>query len=77
MILLLASVIDLQACYPSIQTETFFESCGIGDLIATCFGGRNRLVACEFTKAWKEGHSASLADLEKQLLQGTLIQRFR
>lgn len=37
--------------YPTVRDETFFESCGVADLIATCYGGRNRLVAMEYTKA--------------------------
>lgn len=39
-----------KALYPSVRDETFFECCGVGDLIATCLGGRNRLVAAEWAK---------------------------
>ena len=41
-----------QALYPSIRDETFLQSCGLADLIASCYGGRNRLVAMEYTKAF-------------------------
>ena len=40
-----------KALYPTVRDETFFESCGVADLVATCYGGRNRLVALEFTRA--------------------------
>lgn len=39
-----------KALYPTVRDETFLECCGIGDLVATCYGGRNRLVAQEWTK---------------------------
>ncbi len=38
--------------YPSVRAETFLESCGVADLTATCYGGRNRRVALEYAKAW-------------------------
>ncbi len=54
-----------QALYPTVRDETFFHSCGVGDLIATCYGGRNRLVAEAWTKAYQAGTPTTFEQLEK------------
>lgn len=50
---------------------TFFESCGVADLIVTCYGGRNRRCAEEFVKA---GGRKSFDQIEKELLNGQKLQ---
>jgi len=57
--------------HPGVKDNTFLESCGVADLITTCFGGRNRKCAEAFVrgkggKAWEE--------VEKELLGGQKLQ---
>ncbi len=49
---------------------TFFESCGIGDLVTTCYGGRNAQLSKEFVIRGDQ----SINDLEKELLNGQKLQ---
>lgn len=53
-----------RALYPAVREQTFLESCGIADLIATCYGGRNRLVARTFAERSIKGQRASFSELE-------------
>lgn len=56
-----------------IKTTTFFESCGIADLITTCFGGRNRRVSEQFVL----NPTKTIEQLEEELLQGQKLQGYQ
>jgi glycerol-3-phosphate dehydrogenase (NAD+) len=60
-----------RAMFPSVRDDTFFESCGVADLVATCYGGRNHKVAKAFAEA---GGEKSFDELEREMLKGQKLQ---
>jgi glycerol-3-phosphate dehydrogenase (NAD+) len=60
--------------YPDagVKAATFFESCGVADLITTCYGGRNRKCAEAFVTSGKSWDVLEAELLGGQKLQGTL-----
>ena len=59
----------IQKLFPDTKLDTFFHSCGVADLITTCYGGRNRRVSEAFVRTGK-----SLSVLESEMLNGQKLQ---
>lgn len=61
--------------YSGVMDETFFQSCGVADLITTCYGGRNRKVAEAHVITGKSFEELENEMLNGQKLQGTLTSK--
>eukprot|EP00835_Amoeboradix_gromovi_P001931 NODE_99_length_20944_cov_0.552746.p3 type:complete len:358 gc:universal NODE_99_length_20944_cov_0.552746:10827-11900(+) len=61
--------------YDGIEDETFFESCGVADLITTCNGGRNRKAGQAMVQQNMTIEQIEAELLGGQKLQGTLTAR--
>jgi len=61
--------------FPPCVDQTYFESCGVADLVTTCYAGRNRKVAEAFVKTGKSFEELEVEMLNGQKLQGTLTSK--
>lgn len=60
----------IQELFPTSAPETLLESCGLADLLTTCYSGRNRRCA----QAFAEDPTKSWEDIEATYLGGQKLQ---
>ena len=66
--------------FEGVDKSTFMESCGVADLITTCYGGRNRKCANEFAKRRggeyldPESCTTLWSKIESEMLNGQKLQ---
>lgn len=64
--------------FQGVERGTFLESCGVADLVTTCYGGRNKRCAEEFAKLQLREHTANCdelwSDIEHKMLNGQKLQ---
>jgi glycerol-3-phosphate dehydrogenase (NAD+) len=61
--------------FNGVEDSTFFESCGVADLITTCNGGRHRKLAALHVQTRKSFADLEKSELNGQKLQGTLTAK--
>lgn len=61
--------------FKGVKDDTFFESCGVADVITTCLAGRNRKVAKARAETGKSFDVLEKEMLNGQKLQGTLTSK--
>ncbi len=64
--------------FQGVERGTFLESCGVADLVTTCYGGRNKRCAEEFAKLQLREHTTNCdelwSDIEHKMLKRKTLE---